>query len=176
MKRMMRSRNKQEEFLALVLVLMGVFFRVLPHPDNFTPTTAIALFAGVTLSPALAFTVPLAVMVASDFFIGFHSTYPLVWACFLFVTWLGQSVREKEGVMPLAFATLGGSVLFFILTNLGVFFIDNLYPTTAQGLVECFTMALPFFRSSLLGDFLYTAALFSIFELARRGIRAFQKA
>ena len=167
-----RSQNGFEQITALVLIALGVVFRVLPHPDNFTPVTAIAVFSGVTLSPALAFTVPLIVMMASDLLIGPHPLFWLVWATFVLVTWLGQAVRAKNDLLPVAFATLGGSALFFVLTNLGVFLFQDMYPKSAAGLVECFALALPFFRNSLAGDFFYTAVLFLIFELARRGARA----
>ena len=166
-----RSRNGSERRLALALVALGVLFRLLPHPGNFTPTASIALFAGVALEAPLAFTVPLLVMIASDLVIGPHPLFWLVWPSFMLVTWLGQSVRGRDGVLPVALATLGGSVLFFVVSNLGVFLFENMYPKSAPGLVECFVMALPFFRNSLAGDLFYSLVLFSLFELARRSIR-----
>lgn len=54
------------------------------------------------------------------------------------------------------------------MSNLGVFFVDKMYPMSLEGLVQCFTMALPFLRNSLLGDIFYTAVLFGLFEWARR--------
>lgn len=168
------SRNGSERSIALALVALGVVFRLAPHPENVTPVAAIALFSGVTLSPALAFTVPVAVMMATDLFIGWHPLFWLVWPAFLLVTWIGQRVRGKEGALPVALASFGGSVLFFAVTNLGVFFFEKMYPKTWAGLVECFAMALPFFRNSLIGDLVWTAVFFSLFELARRGIRVLQ--
>lgn len=171
-----RSKNPSEQALALALVALGVFSRLAPHPDNVTPTAAIALFSGVALSGPLAFTVPLLVMAASDLFIGWHGLFWLVWPAFLLVTWLGQAVRGRSGALTVLWASFGGSVLFFILSNLGVFLFENMYPKSWAGLAECFEMALPFFRNSLIGDLAYSAALFSLFELSRRGIRALQRA
>ena len=171
-----RSRNGSERVLALGLVALGVFSRVLPHPENVTPTAAIALFSGVALSGPLAFTVPLLVMAASDFFIGWHGLFWLVWPAFLLVTWLGQAVRVKNGAWPILLASFGGSILFFVLSNFGVFLFENMYPKSWAGLAECFEMTLPFFRNSLTGDLAYTAVIFSLFELSRRGMRAFQRA
>jgi len=165
-----KSRNNSEQWLALALVALGVVFRLAPHPENVTPVAAIALFAGVTLSPVLAFTVPVTVMMTTDLFIGW-----LVWPTFLLVTWIGQRVRGMEGALPIALASFGSSVLFFAVTNLGVFFFENLYAKTWTGLAECFTMALPFFRNSLIGDLGYTAVFFTLFALARRGIRVLQR-
>ena len=168
----LNSQNASETRLALALIFLGVLCRVLPHPDNVTPTAALALFAGVTLSPALAFTVPLLVMMASDLFIGFHPLFWLVWPTFALVTWIGHAVREKEGALPIMLASFGSSALFFAVSNLGVFFFEQMYPRTFAGLAECFTMALPFFRNSLIGDLTYTAVAFAFFAMAAKRLRA----
>ena len=165
------SQNVSETWLALALISLGVLCRVLPHPDNVTPTTALALFAGVTLSPALAFTVPLLVMMASDLFIGFHPLFWLIWPTFALVTWIGHSIREGEGVLPLALASFGSSVLFFAVSNMGVFLFEAMYPKTWAGFIQCFTMALPFFRNSLIGDLAYTIAAFTLYAMAVRRLR-----
>jgi hypothetical protein len=170
-----RSRSQSEEWLALLLIALGVFFRIFPHPGNFTPTAAIALFAGVVLSPALAFTVPLLVMMASDLFIGLHPLFWLVWMTFMLVSWIGSFIRGKEGMLPLGLAAFGSSILFFVVSNLGVFLFERMYPRSLAGLAQCFTMALPFFRSSLLGDMFYTVVFFSSFAVARRAVSAPQK-
>ena len=172
---MFRSRTRFENLIALALIGLGVFFRVIPHPDNFTPTAAIALFSGVVLPSGLAFTVPLLIMMASDLWIGLHPLFLLVWISFALVAWIGASVREKEGVLPIGLAVFGGSLSFFILTNLGVFLFQNMYPKSVAGLVECFIMALPFFRNSLLGDLFYSVTLFSLFAAARRVVRVSHK-
>ena len=158
-----RAESNSDRILALLLVLCGIFFRIVPHPDNFTPTMSIALFAGMMLPPSLAFTVPLLVMMASDLVIGLHPLYWLVWASFLLVAMIGLWVRKNPVMGRTLIGILGGSVLFFILSNLGVFLFENMYPRNWAGFVECFTMALPFFRNSLAGDLFYTVCLFSLF-------------
>lgn len=162
--------------MALLIVLAGIFLRVMPHPDNFAPVTAIALFSGVVLSPAIALTVPLAVMIASDLIIGPHSLYWLTWGCFFLVTLMGMGIRSRATTSPhggarpwlILFGTVGGSVLFFVATNLGVFFFQRMYPMNGAGLVECYVMALPFFRNSLIGDLFFSAVFFGAFAMAKR--------
>ena len=166
------SQNAYEARFALALILLGVLFRVLPHPNNMTPTAALALFAGVTLSPVLAFTVPLIIMIVSDVFIGFHPLFWLVWPTFALVTWIGHAVRNREGSLPLMLASFGSSALFFAVSNLGVFLFEAMYPKTWAGFIQCFTMALPFFRNSLIGDLAYTAAAFTLYAMAVRRLRA----
>lgn len=172
---MFRSKTTSENMIALVLIGLGVLCRVLPHPDNFTPTVAIALFSGAVLPAALAFTVPLLVMMASDLFIGLHPLFWLVWIGFAVISWIGVLIRERDGLVPVGLAAIGSSILFFIVSNLGVFFFENMYSKTYAGLAECFAMALPFFRNSLIGDLFYSVVLFSLFAAARRAVRVPQK-
>ena len=163
----LRSENRSDQALALLLIVCGVFFRVLPHMDNFTPTTALALFSGVVLPPSLALTVPLLVMMASDLIIGLHDLFWLVWASFLLVVIVGVWVRNNPSLLRTITGTLAGSVSFFFLTNLGVFLFENMYTKNWDGFVQCYTMALPFFRNSLVSDLLYTFSLFSLFLAVR---------
>lgn len=165
---MFRSENTFERAIALILILMGVVCRVMPHPDNFTPTLAIALFGGVALPPSLALWVPLLLMMTSDLILGLHPLFWLVWSCFFLVSLAGSRIRERAGLVSIGLTTLTASILFFVLTNLGVFLFENMYPKTGAGLMECFTMALPFFRNSVLGDIFYTFILFGLFAFAKR--------
>ncbi len=170
---LLRSENRIEESLALLLVLAGVILRVLPHPDNFSPVTAIALFSGVALAPALALTVPLLVMIASDLWIGPHSLFFLTWGCFFLVSLLGIGIKDSAGASKIFLGTLAGSVIFFIVTNLGVFFFQNMYAKDFSGLAECYVMALPFFKNTVLGDLFYSGVLFGAFGFAKRYSRKF---
>ena len=162
-----KSQNRFEQVLALSLILTGVILRLAPHPDNFAPTTALAIFSGVVLPPALAFTVPLLIMMVSDLWIGMHPLFWLIWPTFALVTWVGYQIRAKEGVLPLLSASIAGSVVFFVISNLGVFLFENMYAKSWRGLVECFTMAIPFFRNAFLGDLFYTTVFFSLFSFAK---------
>ena len=162
-----RSENTTDRVLALLLIACGVFFRLMPHPDNFTPTMALALFSGVALPSTVALTVPLLVMMASDLVIGLHPLYWLVWGSFLAVVLIGLWVKKNPGVGRTLAAVLSGSVLFFVLTNLGVFLFEGMYPKNWEGFTRCYVMALPFFKNSLAGDLFYTFSLFGLFTAAQ---------
>jgi hypothetical protein len=168
---MFRSVNKSEKAMALGLVLLGVLFRLLPHPENFTPTMAIAVFAGVVLPAALSLTIPLVIMVISDCVIGFHPLFLVIWSSFLLVSLVGNKIRNSAGWLSVSAATMAGSLIFFIISNLSVFVFQNMYAKTWAGFVECFTMALPFFRNSFLADVFYCFVLFGLFTLARLATR-----
>ena len=163
----LRSENKLENYLGLILVGLGVLFTVLPHPDNFTPVMAIALFSGVVLAPRIALVVPLIVMIASDLIIGPHALYPLTWGSFFLVSLLGAAIRKNAKIKQIFFGTLGGSILFYLVTNLGVFVFQNMYEKSLSGLVQCYVMALPFFRNSLLGDLFFSGIFFGVFAIVK---------
>lgn len=163
----LKSENGFENLLGIGLVVVGVVMRLLPHPGNFTPVTAIALFSGVVLAPQIALFLPLIIMIASDLLIGPHALYPLTWGSFFLVSLLGLSIRGNAKGGRIFLGTLGGSIIFFIITNLGVFIFQNMYEKSWQGLAVCYTMALPFFRNTLLSDLLFSALLFGVFAAVK---------
>jgi len=154
--------------IALGLMLLAVSLRVLPHPANFAPVAAVAIFGGALLPRRFAVAVPLAAMMASDLIIGLHDLIPITWGCYALIA-LASSVWMKKPAFGRGLGlALGGSVLFFVVTNLGVWWTSGMYARTAQGLERCFTLAVPFFRATLLSDLLYTGALFGLYALANQ--------
>lgn len=154
---------------ALVLVL-AVLSRFFPHPDNVSPMLAASLVAGLVLGRGrtLQATLMTAVaMVISDIVIGFHSTALFVYAGMglaalvssLAAPWILSSPnaanRLGRSLLSSALASIGGSFIFFLISNLGVWLVGELYPMTVSGFVECYVMAIPFFVKSLLGDFVF---------------------
>ncbi len=155
------------------LILVAAASRLLPHPPNFTPIAAIALFAGACFgAKRWAFAAPLAAMVLSDLVIGLHPLLPIVYGSFAMIVCIGFCLRTQRRLMPIAGAALASSLLFFIVTNFGVWALGSFYPKTAQGLLACYVAAIPFFWNTLLGDAVYTVALFGGFRLIERGFPA----
>lgn len=154
--------------------LIGMIFaaaalRLLPHPSNFEPIGAMALFAGAYFDDKRwAFVVPLAAMLLSDAVIGFHTQMPLVYGVFALVVGLGSYLRERRTALNVAGAAVASSVLFFVVTNLGVWAFDGLYPRTFEGLVVCYIAAIPFFANTLAGTLFYSLLLFGGFALAEK--------
>lgn len=151
-----------------LIILFGALSRILPHPANIAPIAAMALFGGAHLNKKYALTVPLLAMLASDFFLGFHNTMPYVYASFILIGLVGLVLRKKISPVNIILASLFSSFLFFVITNFGVWLGGNLYSKDLSGLMQCYVMALPFFRNTILGDLLYTGAFFGAFELAKR--------
>ena len=160
--RSMFTLSKKEKVL-FSFVLIAALTRLVPHPPNFAPITAMSLFAGAYFTrKQLAFIVPLLTMLISDLFLGFYTISIFVYLSFAVITWLGQ---QKNSVTPKL--VLLGSVLFFLISNLGVWLLY--YPKTFDGLVSCFALAVPFFATSLLGDIFYSLILvFGFSAISRR--------
>jgi hypothetical protein len=158
--------------LFLVTMILGATAsRLVPHPPNFAPIGAMALFGGACFAQKRwAFVVPLAAMFLSDLVLGLHRLIPVVYGSFAVIVCLGFWLRHRRRIGPIAAATLGSSILFFVLTNFGVWALGAGYSKTWEGLVACYVTAVPFFRNTLLGDAAYAAALFGGLALAERGI------
>ena len=160
--RPMFTLSKKEKVL-FSFVLIAALTRLVPHPPNFAPITAMSLFAGAYFTrKQLAFIVPLLAMLISDLFLGFYTISIFVYLSFAVITWMGQ---QKNRVTPKL--VLLGSVLFFLISNLGVWLLY--YPKTIDGFVTCFALAIPFFATSLLGDIFYSMILvFGFSAISRR--------
>ena len=162
-------------FLTLtVIILAAGGMRLLPHPPNVTPIAAIALFGGALLEKrVLALIVPLMAMVISDLLLAatlygsaaFNMVTPFVYGGFCMTVGLGRVLRRRRTPLRIVSAALAGSVLFFLLTNFGVWLRGALYPANWEGLVTCYIAAVPFFRNTILGDAFYTLVLFGGFAL-----------
>ena len=158
---------------AVLMIMFAAFSRLLPHPANFAPVAAIALFSGVYVNRKFALAVPAAAMLLSDMFLGFHSQMVWVYGSFALITiagiFLKKKMNERTG-KKLAYifgTTLFSSVVFFIVTNFGVW-TGGYYGPGINGLIECYVAAVPFFRNSLAGDVFYVAVMFGIYGLLNK--------
>ena len=166
------------------LIVVAALSRLLPHPPNFSPVEAIALFGGACFaSRHWALIVPLLAMFLSDLALGaLHGdsyasyvggqSFWLVYACIALSAVLGFGLRGKaSGGRVLAYS-LAGSVLFFVVTNFGTWLGSSMYPQTAAGLVAAYAAGIPFFQWTVLGTLFYAALLFGGFAVLRRQLPA----
>jgi hypothetical protein len=154
--------------LAAGLIFAAAFTRLIPHYPNFTAVGAIALFGGTYLpNRKLAFAVPFIAMLLTDLIIGFHHTMWAVYLSFALIVLIGLQVSKNKKVSNIFMATISSSVLFFVITNFAQWISDPFYAKTGAGLAQCFTMAIPFFTYTALGDMFYVAVIFGAYELAK---------
>lgn len=149
------------------MILVAAASRLIPHPMNFAPITAIALFAGACFAEKRwAFGVPLAAMLLGDLVLGFHILMPVVYGSFALSVCLGLWLRRRRRALPIVGATLTASFVFFVITNFGVWAMLGSYPQTWEGLLACYVAALPYFLNTLLGDAAYATMFFGGLKLA----------
>ena len=152
-----------------MLILLAAASRLLPHPPNFAPIAAIGLFAGATLGRRTAWIVPFAALLLSDLVLGFYHPVAMFFNYLAFASCLllGMGLlANRRSVARLAGATLASSLTFFAISNFGMW-ASGYYPRTLAGFVACYTAALPFFRSTLVSDVVFTAALFGAYALLK---------
>jgi len=151
------------------ITLAAIASRLIPHPPNFSPIAALALFAGASFaSKRAALLVPLVALFLSDLLLGFYPLAPVVYGSFALIACLGFWLRPRPSIGRIGSTAFAGAVLFFVVTNFGVWALGNWYPRTWDGLVACFVAAIPFFRNTLASDLCYAALLFGILALAQR--------
>lgn len=159
------------------MILIAALSRLIYHIPNVTPLTAVALFGGFYFTQGLAaFFVPLAGLFLSDLFIGFHSQMLTVYSSFILITAIGLILRKRHAKLSaIPLTTVACSLLFFLVTNFGVWLWDGLYPKTLSGLWACYIAGIPFLKSSVLGDLFYVALLFIPFALAEKNYPSLQE-
>ena len=158
--------NRTLVLIAIALVGFGVAMRLLPHPANLAPVGAIALFGGAVLPKRYGWWLPLAIMMVSDLFLGSYNGILFTWLGFLLVGLFGLTLRDKSNWFRVPIGALSGAMIFFVVSNFGVWLQGGLYDHTWAGLALCYELALPFLRNTLIGDLLYSGLLFGVYALA----------
>ena len=173
-------------FRRTTLLLAGIMIaamaaRLLPHPPNFTPIEAVALFGGAYLADRrVALLLPLLALALSDLVLGFvvydyglvYGGMAFVYASVALIAVLGSGwLRQRLTVSRIAGGAVAAAVLFFVVTNFGAWLTSGLYPHNASGLFACYLAGLPFFHYTLAGALVYTAVLFGGLALAEQHTR-----
>lgn len=154
-----------------VLVVLGIACRLLPHVNNFTPVAAIALFAGFFFRRRLlAAAIPLAIMFVSDAFLpaaalGLKIT---VYVAILFPLLFAPLLRKRLSPVRIGGSALVAAIFFYVVTNFAVWLGTAYYPQTLGGLLACYGAGLPFLAKKLLGDLLWSGAIFGTYAVIRQ--------
>ena len=159
-----------------LMVFIAALVRLIPHPPNFAPIAAMALFGGAYFSKkTFAFIIPLAAMFVTDMIIGIYSYAWIIYLSFAIIVVLGIIMLKKVSVKNLIFASVTASISFFAITNFGVWALGTLYPKTAAGLLASYTAAIPFFQNSLIGDLFFVGVMFGVYELVKHKVPTLQR-
>ena len=154
-----------KNFFVISFIFLAVLSRFLPHPPNFTPIAGIALLSSKGFTNRwIVFLIPILSLFISDLFLGLHSTIPFVYTSFILIAALGLYVKKINiGIVLLS------STIFFLISNFGVWILH--YPISFEGFVKCYTLAIPFFLNTILGDLVYGGLMIYPFYALQRSNR-----
>lgn len=160
------NSKKSKLIISIILVFLGVACRLLPHAWNFAPIAAIALFAGVYMGRNYAIALPIIAMLIGDIFIGFYAWQLgiVVYMSYAVIGLLGILIKKHKSLATIIGGGILVSVVFFLATNWAVWQFSSWYAKDLGGLIQCYTMALPFFRNTLMGNLFYVGILFGAYE------------
>src|ERR1043165_3758934 len=137
---MTTNHSRLVALLSAIVVAAGL--RLVPHPPNFTPIGAMALFSGAYLGRrVIAFAAPLGALLLSDLVLGFYHGQATVYFSVALIVMLGMVALTRQSVLRIASAAVASSVLFFIITNFGMWMFSGFYPRTLAGLEACYVAA-----------------------------------
>jgi len=185
----MSEKISPKHILLLGLLLVAAFTRLVPHPPNFTALGAMALFGGAYFSNrVLGILLPLGALWLSDIFINnlvysdFYSGFVLfspnhvwIYISFMVIGFLSKYFLKNVNTKSVGLSAIFASVIFFILSNFGVWIQGLMYPLSLGGLITCYVAALPFFGWTLMGNFFFCAILFGSLEFANSKIAVIQE-
>lgn len=165
--------KKTNLLLISLISLIIILARLLPHVPNFSPLVSVMLFAGFYSQQKKYLLLPLVALFISDIFIGFYQWQVMLslYGTLLLIAGLGIYANHYKNILNTISSTLGSALLFFLITNLAVWHFGNWYTHDLSGLSLCFTLAVPFFKSTLSSTLLYSSLLFGIYETSQYFIR-----
>tara|TARA_B100000035_G_C20853755_1_gene488624 strand:+ start:212 stop:730 length:519 start_codon:yes stop_codon:yes gene_type:complete len=161
------TSNKKIAGGLLSLICFLVASRVIPHPPNFTPVLAVAIFAPYFARElVVAVAIPLVAMVLSDLIIGLHSSMIWVYGAVAASVVISHYLR-KTGSLIVRIGSLAfvSPLLFFIVTNFGVWLGSGFYAHTIDGLTACYIAALPFFGNTLVSTIAFSGLFYGLMRL-----------
>lgn len=161
----MSQLSKTSILLIASIVAFVILFRLIPHPANFAPVGALALLSGFVLPRKYAIWLPLTAMAISDLIIGTHNLVFWTWGSFALLTVLSSMYAKGRniGAGQVFVGAISGGILFYLVTNFGVWLQSGMYAHDYSGLISCYYNALPFLRNTLLGDVFFASSFYAIY-------------
>ena len=170
----MKTNNTKLKFAIISIVLISLT-RFIPHPPNFTAIGAMALFGGAVLNKDkwLALLIPMTALFLSDLLVNnilyssFHDSFvyfteggAFIYSGFAFMVLLGSSLAKNNKLSGVLSSSVVGSLVFFAITNFGVWFGSPMYTNDFAGLMTCYAAGMPFLLNTFAGTLFYSAVLF----------------
>ena len=145
--------------------------RLIPHPPNFTPILGMAVFSGAIISKRyIAYLVPLAAMLLSDLYLGFHASMPIIYFSLALCVLIGTIIESRVSILNSFLSISLGVLLFFLITNFMVWYGSGMYELSISGLMTCYLMGLPFLQNTFISSILYGMGAFLIYDILNKRI------
>jgi hypothetical protein len=158
--------NHSRLLALLSAIVAAAALRLVSHPPNFSPIDAMALFSGAYLGRrALAFAAPIGALFLSDLVLGFYHGMATVYFSVALIVLLGSAAVRRISALRVGSAAIASSILFFVITNFGMWLFSGFYPRTWAGLEACYVAAIPFFQNTVAADLFYATLLFGGFKV-----------
>ena len=149
----------KKEIFPISLVLILVLARLIPHPPNFTPIIAAAIMSSYFFKDLKLSLVILATsMFLGDIFIGFYQNMFFVYLSLALIIFTFFKISKKINLANLFVYGFCGSFIFYLISNFGVWILGDLYVKNLSGLIECYFLAIPFFKNTLFSTIIFSYA------------------
>ncbi len=153
---------KYLKFTIGILIVLSAS-RFIPHPPNFTSLIALSFYIpavlGFSYIPAL-----LVSFFLTDLIIGLHALTFFTWGSVIIIGLISKYFNK--GIILRVFGSVLGSVIFFVVTNFGVWLLGT-YSHTLEGFIVCYTLAIPFFIYSLISTLLFSSLIETILRFSK---------
>jgi len=152
-----------------LIIIIATLSRLIPHPPNFTPIIAMSIFSGAYIANTRnSILIIVLTMLISDYVIGFHSLMPWIYISLVMIVLLNKTLNDKKRLSIYLIASIQSSLIFFIVSNFGVWLTGTLYSKSVIGLINCYAMAIPFFQNTLFSTIIYSACMWSVYHIVNR--------
>ena len=162
---------KNNNLIYICLILFSGLSRLVPHPWNLTPILAACLFSGYKIKPiGLAIFIPIFTVFISDILLGIYNGISWVYISYIFIIGIGLFLSKFNSIQSKIISTISGTLIFFLISNFGVWISAELYPKSIDGLISCYLAGIPFYKNTLIGTVFYSSVFFTISELLEKRI------
>ena len=162
-------KAKYSVYFGLGLIILLALSRLIPHPPNFTPILGMAVFSGAIINKKIvAYLVPLAAMLLSDLYLGFHSGMPIIYFTLAVCVLIGTFIESKVTILNSILGITAGVLVFYLITNFTVWYGSGMYENSFSGLITCYVMGLPFLQNTFISSLIYGMGAFLIYEVINK--------
>jgi len=162
-------KAKYSVYFGLGLIILLALSRLFPHPPNFTPILGMAVFSGAIINKKIvAYLVPLAAMLLSDLYLGFHTGMPIIYFTLAICVLIGTFIESRVTILNSIFGITAGVLVFYLITNFTVWYGSGMYENSFSGLITCYVMGLPFLQNTFISSLIYGMGAFLIYEVINK--------